>query len=335
MSYAHTNKNEKAHILGAYNFFKNAVPMDADYCVCIGSAAMDITGYPENTFKLHDSNPGKIYLATGGVSNNIAHNLARLRIKTKLMSCIGDDLMGESILREGEAAGVEMSCVKQLKGSTSPIYLALLDEQRNMHAAIAHMDTLNTITPTYLETHRNIILGAKVILFDASIPEETIAYICESFGHIPLFVDPVSTVKGLRLKKHLRGIHTIKPNIYEAAEISGVELSDPNCCEKAADWFLEQGVKYVYISLGKDGVLAASESVRYHANVFHPNHIASLSGAGDAFMAGLVFAKMLGANLQNATYFALGMSALTIQILSTVNKHICTDKVLKIMYQNL
>ena len=329
------NKEEKKFLLEAYSFFENAAPSDSDYCVCIGSAAMDIMGIPQKTLNLQDSNPGTVVFSPGGVSNNIAHNLAKLGIKTKFLSCIGDDLFGEKILREGEAAGVDISCVRQLENNTSPVYLALFNENRNMHAAIAHMNTLKMITPAYLESHKNIISGAKVIAFDTSIPEETVAYICENFNHIPIFTDPVSTAKGLRVKKHLRGIHTIKPNIYEAAKISGNMLDDPACCENAADWFLKQGVKNIFISKGKDGVLAASETARFHANVFYSDHIESLSGAGDAFMAGLIYAYMAGASLQSSTYFALAMSALTIKSLSQVNKDTSKENILRMMKQYL
>ena len=49
-----------------------------DVIAVIGSANMDIGGYPEGPLAAGDSNPGRVRLSVGGVGCNIARNLALL-----------------------------------------------------------------------------------------------------------------------------------------------------------------------------------------------------------------------------------------------------------------
>ncbi|MFR6694576.1 MAG: hypothetical protein ACLUS6_11605 [Dysosmobacter sp.] len=43
---------------------------------------------------------------------------------------------------------------------------------------------------------------------------------------MPLFADPVSTAKAVKLKPVLGKLHTLKPNRIEAELLSGVKITD-------------------------------------------------------------------------------------------------------------
>ena len=50
------------------------------FVLAIGAANMDITGSSQHALVPHDSTPGQIRYAPGGVARNVAENLARLGI---------------------------------------------------------------------------------------------------------------------------------------------------------------------------------------------------------------------------------------------------------------
>ncbi len=60
------------------------------YALVIGGANIDFVGIPDNKLIWHDKNPGKIKMSLGGVGRNIAENLAKLGVHTKLLALVGD-----------------------------------------------------------------------------------------------------------------------------------------------------------------------------------------------------------------------------------------------------
>jgi pseudouridine kinase len=76
-----------------------------EYIVTIGSANMDV-GYSHASLNYADSNPeNKIY--PGGVGRNIAHNLALLG-KILVLTAVGDDFYGQSLLAQTNQSGVHV-----------------------------------------------------------------------------------------------------------------------------------------------------------------------------------------------------------------------------------
>ncbi len=76
--------------------------------------------------------------------------------------------------------------------------------------------------------------------------------------HAPVFADPVSTVKAVKVRPVLGQLHTLKPNRHRgrAAVRRGHHRrrQPPRC---GADALLSTGLHRVFISLGADGVYAA------------------------------------------------------------------------------
>ena len=54
---------------------------------------------------------------------------------------------------------------------------------------------------------------------------ESIAWLAENCP-VPIFADPVSTAKAVKLRPVLGRLHTLKPNRIEAELLSGVSITD-------------------------------------------------------------------------------------------------------------
>jgi len=84
---------KKGHIKG-----RGYVTAENPYVVLAGAANLDILGFTKDPLIQRDSNPGRVRLCPGGVSRNIAENLARLGIRTELITAVGDGIAGRYIL---------------------------------------------------------------------------------------------------------------------------------------------------------------------------------------------------------------------------------------------
>ncbi len=133
-----------------------------------------------------------------------------------------------------------------------------------------------------------------------------------------MFVDAVSTVKAEKLRSILGKIHTLKPNLLEAELLSGVPIRDEASLRLAADALLSTGMHRVFISLGAKGVYAADQHQRLSLPCL-PAAMVNATGAGDAFMAGLVWAYLEGTDLKNTAMAGLAAAAIAIESQKTIN----------------
>ena len=100
---------------------------EKDYIVIIGSANIDVAGYSHHPLNYADSNPGKIKFTPGGVGRNIAHNLALLGKNAWLLSAVGGDFYGQSLLAQTNQSGVYVDKCLIVPGENTSSYLSLLD----------------------------------------------------------------------------------------------------------------------------------------------------------------------------------------------------------------
>ena len=109
--------------------------MTDNYVALIGAANIDIQGFSSSTLINRDSNPGRIEFCPGGVSRNIAENLSRLGIRTEVISAVGGDPNGTLILDSCKSCGIGTDYSLIVPDAVSSVYLAIMDESRDMALA--------------------------------------------------------------------------------------------------------------------------------------------------------------------------------------------------------
>ena len=307
-----SNLMSKGHIAG-----RGYVLRSGSYAVVVGGVNVDIGGKPFAPPVAADSNPGTVSVSLGGVGRNIAHNLSLMGTDVRLLTAYGDDIHGHRVAASCSELGIDLSHARRISGGTTSTYLYLMDEQGEMVLAVSDMEICKKITPTYLSAHLGLLQNAQVIICDANIPEESLIYLAENCA-VPLFCDPVSTVKAEKLRPILHKIHTLKPNRLEAELLSGVKIETAEDVAKAADALLALGVHRVFISMGADGVYAAMGSQRILLPNL-PGNAVNTTGCGDAFMAALAWAYLEGMDLKETALAGLAAGAIAMESPETIN----------------
>lgn len=110
------------------------------------------------------------------------------------------------------------------------------------------------------------------------------------------------------------GVFLVKPNLRELRELTGQPLQDEPSWERAAGELVEAGkAQVVTLSLGHRGALLAAQGLRLRAPAI-PVEIASTVGAGDSFVAAMVWRLASGAALEDA--FRYGVAGGTAALLA-------------------
>lgn len=305
-----TNLLKKGYLLG-----KGYVVSDEPYVVVIGGSNVDIQGFSKGKLIYQDSNIGEVKISLGGVGRNIAENCARLGIRTRLISVIGDDLYGQKILKEAQSIHLNMTESLILRNTSTSTYLCILDETKDMALAINHMDTIEKMSVEFIQSKRSIIERAQLCVLDTNLPQAVLDYLLSEFPKTIFFVDTVSTTKALKIKAHLKSIHTLKPNLLEAKVLT--DQPDSNI-QVIAHKLREQGLQRCFISLGSEGVYVSDPKLNEAIKAPHVTVI-NATGAGDAFMAGLVYAHLHQQTSCEACQTAMAASKIALSHPDTIN----------------
>ena len=276
----------------------------------VGGANIDIEGRVPGSLLLADSNLGTVIRSPGGVGRNIAENLTRLDTPTRLITALGRDDNGTWLHDLTAASGVDLTHSVWSESALTATYLSVIDGSGEMAVAVNDMAVMDSLDVAALRARSNTLENASAVVVDCNLASECIGHIATTTTNSPLFVDPVSVAKAGRVTPHLTSVHTLKPNRAEAALLSGIEISSKQSLKTAANALLDAGVRNVVISLAADGVFFANAQTSGILTV-SPQKVASVTGAGDALMAGLVHAHLANFNLEDAVRFALAAAVLS------------------------
>jgi pseudouridine kinase len=187
------------------------------------------------------------------------------------------------------------------------------------------MRAIDRVVPEAVEQFRAAVDGADAVVLDANLPEATIAWACEQWRDRPVMADAVSVSKAARLGRCLSGMHTLKANADEAAAIAGTASGD---LARAAEVLLSHGVSRVILTNGAEGGLLAEGASRVPFTAV-PVCATNATGAGDAFMAGIVYGTVAGFDSRRMLAFAAAMAAFALESERTVSDAIGLDAVMR------
>lgn len=317
-----TNLLKKGCLLG-----KGYIVASGDeYVSVVGGTNMDIQGFPNNKLIAHDSNPGKVKMSLGGVGRNIAENLIRLGVDTKLISAVGNDIYGTKILDEARNIGLNMDESLVMEGQSTSTYLSILNETGDMEVAISHMDIFDKITPDFIASKKHVVENSAVCVIDTNIPKDVIEYTLTNFKGVDFFLDTVSTTKCQKVKDLISYFHTIKPNRIEAEILTDIKIQNDDDLKRASEYLIEKGVKNVFISLGEEGIFY--HNGKDYGKIKSPKiKVVNATGAGDAFVAALVYSHLNEFPIEYSGRFAMTTSILAISHENTINPNMSVENV--------
>ncbi|MDU2488962.1 MAG: carbohydrate kinase family protein [Clostridium celatum] len=290
------------------------------YILVLGASIVDIFGFCGRSYAQRDSIPGHIKISFGGVCRNIAENLSRVGVNTQFISTLGDDENGKSILEHSRKLGYNMENSLFLEGESTPTYLAILNHQGEMESAVVDMESLNKMDKAFVDGKHEVFENAEYTIVDSDNPI-LLEYILKKYqGKSKFILDPVSAKKAKKIRHLVKYFHTIKPNRFETEALCGFKIETNDDLKRAGRFFIEQGVKNVFISLdadgiyyitseGEEGTLACCESI----------NVKNVTGAGDSFVAGIGYGYMNNLNIKDTLKYSVAMSIITITHEETIN----------------
>ncbi len=307
---------------------------EAGLVLAIGSAGMDIVGRPRHELERGTSNPGSVRVSEGGVARNVAENLARLGHPVALVSAVGDDRSGRRILDQAREAGINVDHVLVVPDQPTSYYLALLDNEGNLHLGLDDMRVLEALTPEFIRSQEGLFAQAQAVFVDANLNPKSLEAVFRLArrNKLPVAADPTSTSLAARLAPHLSDLWLVTPNEAEANVLcpQHVEHADTHGVVEAARHLVASGVRHAIITMAEFGLGYATAASSGHVPALK-TEIQDPTGAGDALTAAVMFALLQDIPIDEAVRLGLAAASLTLRSPGTVAE----DLSLELLYDQL
>ena len=250
--------------------------------VCVGHAALDyrfnIEHFPPTPQKVvaKDFEP-----MVGGMGGNAAIAATRLGVTTRLVSRVGDDAVGDTIVQALQAQGVDVSCVARLAGQTSSVSSVVIDAVGERMVIMARGDALHHPSAINL-AH---LQGAQAVLVDPRWAKGAYdALVWASQNKV------VSVLDGdVALQADLQRLAAVAQwavfSEHGLNDYAGRVLLDHErlaCLQRV----IASGAQLAAVTLGSTGVLWTRGEKAQHLPAFLMK-VKDTNGAGDTFHAAL------------------------------------------------
>ena len=297
--------------------------------VGIGSNVVDviyrvnrIAGPEEKTYILPDEAGSVVTEIAGGVTLNHLAWTAQMGVPAGLFGFQGDDRYGAMIRDEMDRHGIDRSAIRVIEGRASGFSVVNVAEDADRAIYMARALTAET-TAAHVETHfADYIRSAAMVTteisqlpLDAVIAVLRIAREAGVPNVLDVDVPPEFAIEVAGLgsaedfEEALRLADVIKPAKAAALQMVEADTSE----ERAEGIFNRYGARLVAITEGAQGsvVTDGKQTVRVPAK---PVEARDTTGAGDAFLGGLIAGLFHGLSLRDTASLANACGAVCCRI---------------------
>ena len=313
-----SNLGKKGVILG-----RGYLLSEAPGVVVIGGANIDVKARSAAPATPRTSNPGHASMTPGGVGRNIAENLARLGTRTHLVSVVGRDPLGETLLSQTAAAGVLLEHLMRTDVAATGTYTAVLDWDGELVIAVAAMAAMEELGPEQVSDARGPIAAAGMVVVDGNLRFDTLEHALDlaATAHVPAVLEPVSVPKARALSPSLtaeRPLFAVTPNRDELSALTDLPTRTDRQVTRAAAALHDRGVELVWVRLGERGSVLSRVGAEPATIPAVPTDVEDVTGAGDSALAAFCHSLLSGDDPESAARFGHMAASLTIASTHTV-----------------
>ncbi len=267
--------------------------IDSCDVVLVGAAHMDLQVRPVGKGLLDTASypADEMVWSVGGDALNEATIISRLGHRVRLVSCIGDDMIGGMIVDHCNRNGIDTTYLKRDKNKVTGINIGLICEDGERTFINNRSGSIWTFNPNDVDL--NVVTEAKILCF-ASIFNNPLLdgkFMLRLFQHakqqgMTICADIVGAKRSETLDDIMESLPYIDyffPNYEEACKLTGLT----NIYE-IADRLIGLGVGHLLLKIGKKGCLVKTKDRCFIVPGYPASNCVDTTGAGDNFASGFI-----------------------------------------------
>ncbi|MCC0708725.1 ribokinase [Clostridioides sp. ES-S-0190-01] len=270
--------------------------------VVIGSVNMDMVCSVDKRPEKGETILGNSFFTSpGGKGANQAVSASKLGANVKMISCIGEDSLGEELIRNFKENKVDYNLIARNNQKSSGVAVITLCENDNSIVVVPGTNELVDIN--LIKKNEEEIKDADIVLLQLEIPLETIKYVVNFCfeNNIKVLLNPAPAI---RLDEDIiEKVTYLTPNEHEYKIVFDTEES--------IEEVLKKHPNKLVVTEGKNGARFYDGKEVKHVSCINVD-VQDTTGAGDTFNGALSVAITEGKDLYTAVGYAVVVSGLSV-----------------------
>jgi len=269
--------------------------------VVFGAVFVDIKGYPDNKYIPGGRNVGRVIRTYGGVSRNVAEDIANVGLFPTFVSAVDDNGTGQDAVDHLRSLHINTDYILRHPEGMGT-WLAVFDNCGDVIASISKRPDLNPLLQVLEDHGDRLIADADSIVVEIDMEIELlnrIFLLAEKHGK-KIYAVVSNMAIAMERRDLLRKTACIVCNRQEAGMLfteDYTEVPPDEMCFVLHDKLSRSGIPRMVVTLGEKGaVYAESGGMCGHLPSTNVDVI-DTTGAGDAFFAGVTLGLTYGKDL--------------------------------------
>ena len=284
----------------------------------IGVVFVDVKGFPHGKYIPTGRNIGDVKIVHGGVSRNVAQNLANVGNDVTFVTMFEPDALGSGVRANLAANGVDLTYAIEAPAGMG-MWLAVMNENGDLAGSISRQPDSSRLDALFQEHGDEIMQNCDDVVLEidmrASIADRVFELAEKHRRDIYVIVGNMGVI--LKRQALLSRARLIVMNEIEAGLLFGCTL-DPADPERVLEVTRieakKRDLKQIVVTLGVHGsIYFDSRNGDAGFVPAEPTRLVDSTGAGDAFFSGTVDGLIHGMNLRDACARGAHLASLTIQ----------------------
>ena len=284
--------------------------------VVFGAVFVDVKGYPLAPFIPQGRNVGRVVQVHGGVSRNVAEDIANVELEPTYVSVVDDSGMGNDVIEKLKKHKVNTDYIVRTPDGLGT-WLAIFDNNGDVFASISKRPDLSRIADILKEHGDEIISNADSVVVEIDMEPDILKKIFELSEkyHKQIFAVVSNMSIAMERRDLLSRVSCFVCNIQEAGLFFSEdyeEIPTEDFMEILCTKVQQADIPRMVVTLGEDGAVFAAQNGEYGYVPPQRVDVLDTTGAGDAFFAGIAIGLTYGKTLEDSCYIGTRLASAVI-----------------------
>ena len=291
--------------------------------IVVGSAFVDIKGFPNDIYLPTGRNVGRIEYVHGGVSRNVVEDIANVELRPTYLGLVDDTPMGADVLQKLKNHKVNVDYVMMVPDGMGT-WLAVFDNNGDVAGSISKRPNLLPLIDVMEEKGDEIFSSAKSVVLQVDLDKAIVKKVLELAGkyHVKTFALVSNMSIAVHRRDFLQRFDCFICNQQEAGIMFFDDYSEKTpeeMCHILSDKVIKANIPSMVVTMGEHGAVYADCEGNKGVCPARKAQVKDTTGAGDAFFAGLAIGLTYGKSMPEAIEIGSTLAASVI----TSSENVC------------
>ena len=272
--------------------------------VVLGAVFVDIKGYPLSTYIPGGRNAGRVEQVHGGVSRNVAEDIANVELRPTFVGLVDETGLGQDVINKLANHKVNTQYIQRVPDGMGT-WLAIFDNDGDVTAAISKRPDTTPLTQLLLDKGDEIFADCDSIALEIDLEKDTVKQVLRYAKKYGKKVYAVVSNMSIAMERRdfLQQIDCFICNQQEAGLLFSNDfdhLQPAEMCRVLADHIRSANIPCMVVTMGAEGAVYAQANGECGVVPAKKVDVIDTTGAGDAFFAGTAIGLTYGKSLPEA-----------------------------------